>query len=115
MGGALFPEMRGGAMGREHREPKCDKGRCRCEVRPPLLFSKYIPSTLIDTVHHPVWVLSSRHIERASIIRWQSIRAGASPMLLLARNRRAAERDTPSPKPARDYPAPKRSIIPIIP
>src|SRR5215207_8769725 len=27
---------------------------------PPLLFSKYIPSTLIDTVHHPVWGLSSR-------------------------------------------------------
>jgi hypothetical protein len=36
-------------------------------------------------------------------------------MLLLARNPRAAERDTPSPKPARDYPAPKRSIIPISP
>ena len=36
-------------------------------------------------------------------------------MLLLARNPRDAERDTPSTKPARDYPAPKRSIIPIIP
>ena len=36
-------------------------------------------------------------------------------MLLLARNPRAAERDTPSTKPARDYPAPKRSIIPISP
>src|SRR5918995_72761 len=36
-------------------------------------------------------------------------------MLLLARNRSAAERDTPSTKPARDYPTPKRSIIPISP
>ena len=37
-------------------------------------------------------------------------------MLLLARNPRAAEqRDTPSPKPARDYPTPKRSITPISP
>jgi hypothetical protein len=36
-------------------------------------------------------------------------------MLLLAHNPRAAERDTPSPKPALDYPAPKRSIIPISP
>jgi hypothetical protein len=54
--------------------------------------------------------------ERASIIRWQGIRAGAPPMLLLARNPRVAEqRDTPSTKPARDYPAPKRSIIPISP
>jgi hypothetical protein len=34
-------------------------------------------------------------------------------MFLLARNPRAAERHTPSTKPARDYPAPKRSIIPI--
>ena len=62
----------------------------------PLLFSKYIPSTLIDTVHHAVWGLSSRYFERASIIRWQGIRAGAPPMLLLACNPRAAERDTPS-------------------
>src|SRR5215218_8234179 len=83
---------------------------------PPLLFSKYIPSTLIDTVHHPVWGLSSRYFERASIIRWQGIRAGAPPALLLACNPRAAEgRDTPSPKPARDHPTPKRSIIPIRP
>ena len=37
-------------------------------------------------------------------------------MLLLARKPRAAEqRDTPSIKPARDYPAPKWSIIPIRP
>jgi hypothetical protein len=37
-------------------------------------------------------------------------------MLLLARNLRAAEqRDTPSTKPARDYPTPKRSITPISP
>jgi hypothetical protein len=36
-------------------------------------------------------------------------------MLLLARNPRAAERDTLSTKPARAYPAPKRSIIPISP
>src|SRR5215208_1832794 len=83
---------------------------------PPLLFSKYIPSTLIDTVHHPVWGLSSRYFERASIIRWQSISEVAPLTLLLARNPRAAEqRDTPSTKPARDYPAPKRSMIPISP
>ena len=36
-------------------------------------------------------------------------------MLLLARKPRAAERDTPSTKPARDYPTPKRSIAPIKP
>jgi hypothetical protein len=36
-------------------------------------------------------------------------------MLLLARNPRAAEQDTPSTKPARDYPTPKRSITPISP
>jgi hypothetical protein len=34
-------------------------------------------------------------------------------MLLLARNPRVAERDTPSTKPALDYPTPKRSITPI--
>ncbi len=39
----------------------------------------------------------------------------APPTLLLARNPRAAERDTSSTKPARDYPALKRSIIPISP
>jgi hypothetical protein len=37
-------------------------------------------------------------------------------VFILVRNPRAAEqRDTPSTKPARDYPAPKRSIIPISP
>jgi hypothetical protein len=36
-------------------------------------------------------------------------------MLLLARNPRAAERDAPSTKPARDYPTPKWSISPISP
>ncbi len=36
-------------------------------------------------------------------------------MLLRARNPRAAERDTPSTKPARDYPTLKRSITPISP
>ncbi len=36
-------------------------------------------------------------------------------MLLRARNPRAAERDAPSTKPARDYPTPKRSITPINP
>jgi hypothetical protein len=81
----------------------------------PLLFSKYIPSTLIDTVHHPVWGLSSWYFERAIIIRWQSIREGAPPVFILVRNPRAAERDTPSTKPARDYPTPKRSITPISP
>jgi hypothetical protein len=34
-------------------------------------------------------------------------------MLLFARNPRAAERDTPSTRPARDYPTPKRSITPM--
>jgi hypothetical protein len=82
---------------------------------PPLLFSKFIPSTLIDRARHPVWGLSSRYFDRASIIRWQSICEVDPPMFLLARNPRAAERDTPSTKPARDYPAPKQSIIPIRP
>jgi hypothetical protein len=36
-------------------------------------------------------------------------------MLLLACNPRAADRDTPSTKPAREYPTPKRSITPISP
>jgi hypothetical protein len=36
-------------------------------------------------------------------------------MLLRARNPRAAERDTPSTKPARDFPTPKRAITPISP
>ena len=41
---------------------------------------------------------------------------GAPPVFILVRNPRAAEqRDTPSTKPARDYPAPKRSIAPISP
>ena len=71
------------------------------------------PATLIDEARHPVWVLSSRYFERASIILWQGICEVAPPTLLLARNPRAAERDTPSTKPARDYPTPKRSITPI--
>jgi hypothetical protein len=113
---APYFEMIDALMSREYGERKADKGRRRCEVRPPLLFSKYIPCySHSDTVHDPVWGLSSWYFERASIIRWQGIRAGAPPMLLLARNRRAAERDTPSPKPARDYRTPKRSIIPISP
>src|SRR5918994_1047618 len=102
-------------MGREYGEHKADKGRRRCEVRTLYSSPNTSPATLIDGARQPVWVMSSRYFERASIIRWQSICAGAPPSLLLARNRRAAERDTPSPKPARDYPAPKRSIIPIIP
>jgi hypothetical protein len=62
-----------------------------------LLFSKYIPCYPIDGARHPVWVLNSRHIQWASIGRWQSIREVAPPTLLLARNPRAAEqRDTPS-------------------
>jgi hypothetical protein len=37
-------------------------------------------------------------------------------VFILVRNPRAAEqRDTPSTKPARDYPTPKRSITPIRP
>src|SRR5215208_8501626 len=85
--------------------------------------AKSAPSTLLQI--HPLysyrysspslWGLSSRYFERASIIRWQGIRAGAPPMLLFARNPRAAERDTPSTKPARDYPTPTRSIAPIKP
>ena len=31
-GAPLYPEMRGGAMGREPKERKGDKERCRCEV-----------------------------------------------------------------------------------
>ena len=89
--------------------------RRRCEVRPLYSSPNTSPATLIDTVHHPVWGLSSRYFERASIIRWQGICEGAPPVLLLARNPRAAERDTPSTKPARDYPTPKRPITPISP
>src|SRR5215208_5555783 len=107
--------MRERAMSREHGEHKRDKGRRRCEVRTLCSSPNTSPATPIDGARHPVWGLSSRYFERASIIRWQGIPAGAPPMLLLARNPRAAERDTPSPKPARDYPAPKRSIIPISP
>jgi hypothetical protein len=102
-------------MSREHGEHKRDKGRRRCEVRTLCSSPNTSPATPIDGARHPVWGLSRRYFERASIIRWQGIPAGAPPMLLLARNPRAAERDTPSPKPARDYPAPKRSIIPISP
>jgi hypothetical protein len=102
-------------MGREYGERKADKGRRRCEVCTLYSSPNTSPATLIDTVHHPVWVMSSRYFERASIIRWQGIRAGAPPMLLLARNPRAAERDAPSTKPAHDYPTLKRSITPISP
>ena len=99
-----------------YREYKCDKGRRPCELRTLYSSPNVSPATLIDSARHPVWGLNSRHIERASIIRWQSICEVAPPMFLLARNPRAAEqRDTPSIKPARDYPAPKRSIIPISP
>ena len=59
--------------------------------------------------------MSSQYFEKASIIRWQGICEVAPPTLLLARNPRAAERDAPSTKPARDYPTPKRSITPISP
>jgi hypothetical protein len=97
--------LRRWAMGRDYGERKADKAQRRCEVHP--LYSKYIPSTLIDTVHHPVWGLSSRYFEKASIIRWQSICEGAPPVFILIRNPRAAERYTPSTKPARDYPTPE--------
>jgi hypothetical protein len=103
------------AMGRQHGEYKSDKGRCRYEVRTLYSSPNISSATPIDRACHPVWVMSSRYFERASIIRWRGIRAGAPPMLLLACNPRAAERDTPSTKPARDYPTPKRSIIPISP
>src|SRR5215212_7902146 len=68
-------------------------------MRSPLLYSSpnTSPATLIDGARHPVWVLNSRHIERASIIRWQGICEVAPPTLLLARNPRVAEqRYTPS-------------------
>src|SRR5215208_1760068 len=107
--------MRERAMSREHGEHKRDKGRRRCEVRTLCSSPNTSPATLIDGARHPVWVMSSRYFERASIIRWQGIRAGAPPMLLLACNPRAAERDTPSTKPARDYPTPTRPIAPISP
>src|SRR5215213_8292777 len=83
-------------MGRAIGSTRPTKGDADAKSAPSTL-SKYIPSTLIDTVHHPVWGLSSRHIERASIIRWQGIREVAPLRLLLERNPRAAEqRDTPS-------------------
>jgi hypothetical protein len=107
--------MRDGAMSREYGERKADKAQPSCELRTLYSSPTTSPATLIDGACHPVWVLNSRYFERASIIRWQGIRAGAPPMLLLARNPRAAERDTPSTKPARDYPTPKRSITPISP
>jgi hypothetical protein len=85
------PEM---GDGREHKR---DEVRRRCEVCAARSSANISPATPIDGARHPVWVLSSRHIERASIGRWQGIRAGAPPTLLLARNPRAAEqRDTPS-------------------
>src|SRR5215208_1584904 len=105
--------MRERAMSREHGEHKRDKGRRRCEVRTLCSSPNTSPATPIDGARHPVWGLSRRYFERASIIRWQGIRAGAPPMLLLARNPRAAEqRDTPSTKPARDYPAPETADRP---
>jgi hypothetical protein len=82
---------------------------------PPLLFSKYILCYSHRWCSPSRLGFSSRYFERASFIRWQGMCEGAPPMLLLARNPRSAERDTPSPKPARDYPTPKRSIIPISP
>jgi hypothetical protein len=80
-----------------YREYKSDKGRRRCEVRTLYSSPNTSPATLIDGARHPAWVLNSRHIERASIIRWQGICEVAPPTLLLARNPRAAEqRDSPS-------------------
>jgi hypothetical protein len=97
-GGALSGEM---GDGREHRgstsATKCDEVRRRCEVRTLYSSPNTSPATPIDGARQPVWVLSSRYFERASIGRWQGIRAGAPPTLLIARNPRAAEqRDTPS-------------------
>src|SRR5215207_10408542 len=83
---------------------------------PPLLFSKYILCYSHRYSSRSRLGFEQPAFERASIIRWQGIRAGAPPMLLLARNPRVAEqRDTPSTKPARDYPAPNQSITPISP
>src|SRR5215213_9439903 len=104
-------ESRYRAIGPEPWERKCDKARRRCEVCAACSSPNTSPATPIDGARHPVWVLNGRHIERASISRWQGIRAGAPPTLLLARNPRAAEqRDTSSTRSARDYPTPKRSI-----
>jgi len=113
---APYFEMIDAVRGQKYGERKADKGQRRCEVRTLYSSPNTSPVTLIDGARQPVWGLSSRYFERASIIRWQGIRAGAPPALLLACNPRAAEgRDTPSPKPARDHPTPKRSIIPIRP
>jgi hypothetical protein len=112
---APYFEMIDTVLDREQWEHKADKGRRRCEVRTLSSSLNTSPATLIDGARHPVWVLNSRHIERACFIRWQGICEVAPPTLLLARNPRAAERDMPSTKPASDYPAPKRSIIPIRP
>src|SRR5215210_2733977 len=79
-------ESRDRAMGREHGEHKAVNVRCRYEVRTLYSSPNTSSATLIDGARHPVWVSSNRYFERASIIRWQGIRAGAPPMLLLARN-----------------------------
>src|SRR5215208_3467288 len=81
-------------MDREQWEHKSDKVRCQYEVRTLYSSPNTSPATLIHGARQPVWVMSSRYFERASIIRWQGIRAEAPPMLLLARSSRAIERDT---------------------
>jgi hypothetical protein len=87
---APYFEMRDAVMGRGIESTRPTKGDAD---------AKSAPSTLLQI--HPLysyrysspslWGLSSRYFERASIIRWQGIRAGAPPMLLFARNPRAAE------------------------
>jgi hypothetical protein len=62
-------ELGGGVIGREH---KSDKARRRCEVRTLYSSPNTSSATLIDGARHPVWVMSSRYFERASIIRWQA-------------------------------------------
>jgi hypothetical protein len=92
-----YIEMIDAVMGREYGECKADKAQRRCVVRPLYSSPNTSPATLIDGARHPVWGLNSRHIERASIIRWQGICEVAPPTLLVARNPRAAEqRDSPS-------------------
>jgi hypothetical protein len=93
---APYFEMRDGAMSRVIGSIRPTKARRRCEVRTLSSSPNISPATLIDGARNPVWDLNSWHIERTSIIRWQGICEVAPPTLLLARNPRAAERDTPS-------------------
>jgi hypothetical protein len=66
---APYFEMIDAVIGREFREYKADKGRRRCEVCAVYSSPNTSPATPIDGARQPVWVMSSRYFERASIIR----------------------------------------------